>query len=1009
MHISKIYFDRQDRQLLRMVNDALSQSGAIWDEAAYTEHRVFDANLHPHGILELATTHEFRVAHAVINLLGSLEAGRAEDRLLALKALRDEVLHSARTPFRYNTGRVLVQIMKEIVRSRGDEYTQLKLVHDFRRAASGNPRIVRRFLTRHHLLEMPEEWNQLTLDHHVHDANTKGRKNPTHLIMDAWVKGIRNLTVVYYNFVEPDAAREVLEAADIMGIFVRIGLEFRSPFRGRYVNFVWAPRGFLDAESFLSFLAEGPTQTLLQEGRKASQWTSRHVLETLGCWNGQHAPALSRELGIRVPDIDEQAFLAFVGNGQPSLLHLAEYTHKLLLPALTARARELAKEAAGAAKERRAVIDALIERMDALTPEMILENWLKPERNPQLGSPNVPHADPDVPEILRLTPKVLLDWLTTLRSGYRITLQLADLTPEDVLELIWDCRGMITHLELFNLKEWQEGRLMHLAAINELQRAINEGSVPYLKHSIRAMIRRMEASADSADHERSEKFRLMLRDIPGLQAPYRIAPLGSHIGTDSTSHSGIRHGMGLAVLETLPPGARRILAKNKDMRSLPLPVQVSLTQRESWSPSNRLSPAAALADRCIRALPGCKKFGFRHEREWLATAFTIRPSKKSNLITMGGIGGVADNGLRRVVPDCPQETKPGLAYLNTRFSNMLKVLIGFIPAMLCFYFTQQWWLLVWFGAPIWFAITGLRNIAQAVLGGGGIRQSSLLRWNNYVDWTRICDSLMYTGLSVVLLEWLIRCVLLEKGFHLTLDEHPLLVFTIISTANSLYIASHNIFRGLQKEAVIGNLFRNFLAIPLSMIYYDLLYGLLTILAVADPILMLQPGAAIISKAASDTVAGIIEGFADGHTNRRLRYWDYTTKLNHLFNCYSRMELAFPDLDLLSLLSRPQDFIRVVSADRKDMTTAAIINALDLMYFWLYLPYAQQTLVSMLRTLSREERVILARSQHVLVRIREVSQLFVDGFLGRNFSRALSFYLNSHEDYIRAMNKHCSHP
>jgi len=44
------------------------------------------------------------------------------------------------------------------------------------------------------------------MDHHIHDANTKGRKNPTHLMMDAWVKGIRYLTVVYYNYVEPAAA-----------------------------------------------------------------------------------------------------------------------------------------------------------------------------------------------------------------------------------------------------------------------------------------------------------------------------------------------------------------------------------------------------------------------------------------------------------------------------------------------------------------------------------------------------------------------------------------------------------------------------------------------------------------------------------------------------------------------------------------------------------------------------------------------------------------------------------
>ena len=260
---NRLFFDRQDYQLLHMINETI-EHGASAD----MEHQVFDANLHPHGILELTTTHEFRIAHAVVNLLGNLRTGKVEDRLVALRTLRDEVLHSARTSFRYNTGRVLIQIMKEIVRARGDEHAQLRLVRDFRRAASGNPRLVRLFLRRHHLLEMPEEWNQLTMDHHIHDANTKGRKNPTHLMMDAWVKGIRYLTVVYYNYVEPAAARELLEAASIMGLSVRIGLEFRAPFRGRFISFVWAPRGFSDYQTFLAFLDEQPMQELMQEGRK---------------------------------------------------------------------------------------------------------------------------------------------------------------------------------------------------------------------------------------------------------------------------------------------------------------------------------------------------------------------------------------------------------------------------------------------------------------------------------------------------------------------------------------------------------------------------------------------------------------------------------------------------------------------------------------------------------------------------------------------------------------------
>lgn len=1036
---NRLFFDRQDYQLLHMINETI-EHGASAD----MEHQVFDANLHPHGILELTTTHEFRIAHAVVNLLGNLRTGKVEDRLVALRTLRDEVLHSARTSFRYNTGRVLIQIMKEIVRARGDEHAQLRLVRDFRRAASGNPRLVRLFLRRHHLLEMPEEWNQLTMDHHIHDANTKGRKNPTHLMMDAWVKGIRYLTVVYYNYVEPAAARELLEAASIMGLSVRIGLEFRAPFRGRFISFVWAPRGFSDYQTFLAFLDEQPMQELMQEGRKVSAWIRRHVFATLNAWNVRHRPALAEELGLELPELEEDAFMGFVNTGRPSFVHLAEFIHASLLPLLRARVHELRAEAAAIASgdhagrashanpanradggeqgeegspngadgavgaDRVARINELIRRMDALTPEVIMDTWLKPARNPDLPSPNVPDPSPETPKLLRLPPQVLMEWLANVRSGYRITLQLADLTPEDVMELLWDCEGRITHLEMFNLKEWQDNRLRNLEAINALQIALNEGSSLHLKHMLRTMTRSLGEGEEGAGDSRQEKFRIILHNIARLQAPYKINPLGSRIGTDSTSHSSMRYGMGLAIPESLPSRARHLAYRKKGFHPLFLPVELKVALRETFTLPSRPSSLVKKIGPTVRKLWGFRTFGLKRVREWLVDSSAIQTGGESNVITMGGLSGAQSNGfLADSAARFGRGRDLGLRYLNTRLSNVLKVLIGFIPAMLVFACTQDWWVLAWLGAPIWFAITGMRNIAQAVLGGGGVRRSSLLQWRDFIDWARISDSLMYTGLSVVLLEWIIRDLLLARGMGLTTNNSPLLVFSIIAFANSLYIAGHNIFRGFPKEAIVGNIFRSVLAIPTSLVYNEILLGFFLFLDLPSPMLLLDQSAAITSKGASDTVAGLIEGFADARNNRRLRYWDYKTKLARFFDTYAKLELRFSDVDILALLSRPKDFARLTAREAHPLYISNIINLLDLMYFWMYQPYARQTFLSLLRTMTREERIILARGQLMLVRVREVSQLFVDGLIGPAFARALAFYLDSHEEYIATMTRVCA--
>ncbi|NLB05626.1 MAG: hypothetical protein GX835_01460 [Desulfobulbaceae bacterium] len=316
----RLFFDANDYKLLAIVNDVLRRGSRPQSLSS-----LMAPYMHPRGIKEMAAPSGLRIAYAIVGLLGSLEAGKAQDRIVALRSLRDEVFSSSTTYFQKNTARVLMQIMKELVRSRGNELRQLKLAHDFRMAYAGKPRLVKAELRRHHLLEMPEAWNQFAFDDHVHDANTKGRKSPTHLLMDAWIKGIRKLTVVYYNHVEDEVVAELLEAGSILDIHVRIGIELWSQFRGKFVRFVWELEGFFDNHDLLRFLDEPPVMALLEEGREVSRYQQRYVLAALGEFNRRHRPVLDGELGVSSRELDEADFLRYVGTGQPSLLHLAKY------------------------------------------------------------------------------------------------------------------------------------------------------------------------------------------------------------------------------------------------------------------------------------------------------------------------------------------------------------------------------------------------------------------------------------------------------------------------------------------------------------------------------------------------------------------------------------------------------------------------------------------------------------------------------------------------------------
>lgn len=382
----------------------------------------------------------------------------------------------------------------------------------------------------------------------------------------------------------------------------------------------------------------------------------------------------------------------------------------------------------------------------------------------------------------------------------------------------------------------------------------------------------------------------------------------------------------------------------------------------------------------------------------------VHPGKPGNVATLGGSGRNGNGSKLFPKTTVEERIEEPWTYLNTNVKNTLKVLFGFIPAFLTFSLTKDWWVLAYFGAFIWFGITGLRNIIQSVLGGGGLRRSPLLPWNSLVSWSRISDSLLYTGFSVPLLDYLVKTLLLDRTMGITTTTNPILLYAVMGLANGIYISGHNIFRGLPRAAATGNFFRSILAIPLAVVLNSAIGMLLHLAGAPDVAGILQKWAAIISKFASDCVAAVIEGLADRQTNIRARLAAYQAKISQLFGVFARMELLFPEEDVLDMLQSPKMIMETLNYEAREQEKRIIVNALDLMYFWMYQPRAQRALEIISHQMTREEWLIFYRSQLVLKRYREISQVFVDGLVGRNFSKALSFYLDRFEEYLHDLEK-----
>ncbi len=958
----RLFFDKGDYELLAML-DGLRQGAS--SPSAPMPPPSLETSLHPHGVKELCAPKELRVAHAMICLLKSLDEGSPKSRLEALRRVRDEVLANEQPSFKLNTARVLLQTVKELVRCE-DAPRRLELAHRFRSALSGKPRLIRAMLKENKLLEMPEDWTQIAFDDHVHDARTKGRKTATHLVMDAWIKGLRSMTVIYYDSIGAEAARELLEAGRVMGVAVKIGVEFPVRMSSGLAHLIWIPRGFQDADGFLAFLAKPEVKRFMETGDAVTRAASRKALDSLAEFNADGRLRLNERLSVKLPELSRASFENSLAGAPASNARMGEFVHENLKPLLIARAK------AGGLTERE------LSELNAFDAESVSAGYL----------PESAHFRPEP----FASPEALLEKLRQLPCGFRMTLNMSGMDIAGTLEALWRCRGAISHLELFNLKDHLAGAGLEGSGVDALRDALNAGSPIRLKRIVRA------AFAAETKPERKRILDEMLGNLPALASLYGDAKLGVKIGSDSTERSRSRHGMGFALPETLPGRAAKNIKAASDRMAVFIPVKLPVRERFSVHPKDAvpkfLKPLARLPVLGCLLRERVRDFDAMHSK--------CRFSKRGNIVALGAMARPYDNGLGR-----PEGEGSGfkLANLNSGLLNGLKILLGFIPAFLTFMLTKDWWPLAWFGAFIWFGITGLRNILMSVLGGGGVFRSPLIAWWKLVDWNRLADSLMFTGFSVPLLDYLVKTLLLDKGLGITVSSSPIAVYTVMAVANGSYLASHNLFRGFPAPVAAANFFRSVLSIPIAWAFNFGLMALLGALGVPAPADALQKWAAIISKAASDCVAGLIEGYGDRVRNIRLRLSDYATLKNRMIALCARVETLFPHEELTELLKDSAELPERLRARDKTLWRDLAALSLDFLHLYWRKPRAQAALVKTCSAMDPEERALLLEAQKAALSNRkEMERLIEELFKGGSNSNPLRLYRLYSTPYLDALRK-----
>ncbi|MBA4358918.1 MAG: hypothetical protein C0405_14455, partial [Desulfovibrio sp.] len=370
------------------------------------------------------------------------------------------------------------------------------------------------------------------------------------------------------------------------------------------------------------------------ESRQVSLYHQGYVWSVFAEFNAVHRQTLSRDFGLDLAPLPEPEFRRFIGAGQASLEHLAKFIHDRLLPLMQQLAAALRHELLTAALPERAEIRQQLSRLRDLDTDEIAERFLKPGKNPTLTDPGVPPAmaeeDPKTPALLRLAPQELTARLQAIHAVGRITLSLGNMRVEDVLEVLYDCRGAVTHLEIVNMKDRAQGKEIDPERINALQEALNTANVIKLKKLIRSII------SSVGSRTRREKLSEILYDISTLRSCYLKTPLASCIGTDSTGQSSRLHGMGMVVVDTLPARARRALAGMTGAQGKRLDVTVSARRRVSDLPEDEREPRFGLLHGLAAAFAPLRVFTRRKGVEWLAENYHLTPGIPGNVSLMGG-------------------------------------------------------------------------------------------------------------------------------------------------------------------------------------------------------------------------------------------------------------------------------------------------------------------------------------------------------------------------------------
>jgi hypothetical protein len=355
---------------------------------------------HPLGVNRWFKKRRVSIAESYLMVVRDLDSKLANSRLEALQTLAAVSLNPKSLSMPLNTARVQMALIKEVVKHRFDKRRQLELLDDFSLSTSAQRQVITRLCDELNIIELPERGIRLRdfeygWDSHVHDTATFGRKNPTQLVIDSFIKGISKLTIAYGSSTDVDKMEEAIMAGSILGVRIGLALEFSANF-GRFRFHFLARLPHLETpQDVRKFLADNSVGLEgffdgLETNRRLRTESVQAVLEEFNMSMLPQCNEGFNERGMyRLEPLEFDGLIQAFPTLSVNRIHLSEYLYERYLPVLRnrvmlykllradARHRRASglesKEGCKAVEERYATLK---KELKDLSPEFILDRYL---------------------------------------------------------------------------------------------------------------------------------------------------------------------------------------------------------------------------------------------------------------------------------------------------------------------------------------------------------------------------------------------------------------------------------------------------------------------------------------------------------------------------------------------------------------------------------------------------------------------------------------------------------